>query len=78
MTVTQCSPALKASQEYIQCECLQHGEDAASCVNDTELCPVPKMEGKRVHCYAAWKNGSGKVEVESMGCWLDHYDCYDR
>ena len=56
----------------------QRSEDPSSAkCNKTLECEVPET-GKRVHCYAFWKNNSGEFMLIKKGCWLDSRACYDR
>ncbi|XP_023930458.1 activin receptor type-2B-like [Lingula anatina] len=45
--------------------------------NTTEHCETPDT-GKRVHCYASWKNTSLEFKLLKKGCWLDYSDCYGK
>ena len=59
---------------YDPIKCQTKGENC----NMTEQTCVAPVDGKRAHCYALWRNVSGKVEVEKRGCWLDDKACYNQ
>lgn len=59
---------------YDPIKCQSEGKN---CNMTEETCDVP-ADGKHAHCYALWRNVSGKVEVEKRGCWLDDKACYNQ
>lgn len=70
--------AILGRSETRECVHYNYGPSSEQQGNQTGIETCVGDKDKRLHCFATWRNVSGKVAVVKQGCWLDDVNCYDR
>ncbi|KAK5860549.1 hypothetical protein PBY51_022014 [Eleginops maclovinus] len=77
--ISCCSGAILGRSDSQKCVHYSPSSSSSSSSSSVLTCPVDKDKtDKRLHCFATWRNVSGKVRVVQQGCWLDDLNCYNR